>query len=217
MADIFNEVDEEVRREQLKKLWDRYSAYIGAAAIVVVLLAAAWRGYEWWQGKKAAEAGSAFQAAMALSEDGKHAEAEAAFAKIAESGASGYRDIARLREAAELAQHDPKAAVAEYDELAADGRLPQTLRDLAALRSGYVLVDTASYDDLRGRLEALTAPDRTFHNSARELLGLAAWRANDQATARKWFELVLGDVEASAATRRRIDTLMSLTAANGNS
>ena len=36
MADIFHEVDEEVRREQLKKLWERYSVYFIAAAVLFV-------------------------------------------------------------------------------------------------------------------------------------------------------------------------------------
>ncbi|MGA7040123.1 MAG: tetratricopeptide repeat protein, partial [Pseudolabrys sp.] len=62
MADIFHEVDEEVRREQLKKLWDRYSLYLIAAAILIVAAIAAWRGYEYWVAKRAATAGAAFEA-----------------------------------------------------------------------------------------------------------------------------------------------------------
>ena len=87
MADIFHEVDEEVRREQLKKLWDRYSIYFIALAVLIVAGIGAWRGYEWWEAKQAAAAGAEFEAALALSEDGKHQEAEAAFAKIAAEGA----------------------------------------------------------------------------------------------------------------------------------
>jgi hypothetical protein len=217
VSDIFNEVDEEVRREQLKKLWDRHSHYIVGAAVLVVLLVAAWRGYEWWEGQKAAEAGAAFQAAIALSEQGKHAEAETAFAKITDVGASGYRDLARLREAAEVAQRDPKAAIAAYDSLAADRRMPQLLQDLAALRAGFILVDTAPLADVRQRLEALTAPDRTFRNTARELIGLSAWRAGDLPAARNWFDMIITDVAASDTTRRRIDMLMALAATDGKS
>jgi hypothetical protein len=217
VSDIFNEVDEEIRREQLKKLWDRHSHYIIGAAVLVVLLVAGWRGYEWWEGKKAAEAGAAFHAAIVLSTEGKHAEAEAAFAKVADGGASGYRDLSRLREAAELAQRDPKAAVAAYDALAADARLAQVFQDLAALRAGFILVDTAPFPDVRQRLEPLAAPDRTFHNTARELLGLSAWRAGDLAAARNWFDMILTDVAASDATRRRVDMLMALASANSKS
>ena len=43
MSDIFHEVDEEVRREQLKKLWDRYGNYVVAAAFLLVAAVAAWQ------------------------------------------------------------------------------------------------------------------------------------------------------------------------------
>ena len=97
MSDIFHEVDEEVRREQLKKLWDRYGNFVIAALILVVVGVAAWRGYAWWEARKAAEAGAAFEAASTLAEAGKRSEAEAAFGKIAADGTSGYRHLARLR------------------------------------------------------------------------------------------------------------------------
>ncbi len=102
MSDIFNEVDEEVRREQLKKLWERYSNLIIGIAILVVLAVGAWRGYEFWQARKAAEAGAAYEAALKLSEEGKHSEAEEAFGKLAAQGTAGYRVLARMRQAAEL-------------------------------------------------------------------------------------------------------------------
>jgi hypothetical protein len=217
VSDIFNEIDEEVRREKLAKLWDRYQAFIVGGVILIVVLVGGWRGYEWWQAKQAAEAGGAFQAAMTLSAEGKHAEAEAAFAKVAEKGAAGYRDLARLQAASELAQRDPKAAVEAYDALLADARMSDTLRDLAAVRAGLLLVDTAPYEDLRRRLEPATGADRTFRNSARELLALSALRANDAATARKWYEQIVTDVAAPAGLRQRIEMLMALSADTGNS
>ncbi len=144
MADIFQEVDEEIRREQLKKLWQRYGNFIVAACLLVVAAVGGWRGYEWWQVKKAGETGAQFEVAVSLAEAGKHQEAEAAFAKIAANGTASYRVLARLREAAELAQTDRKAAVAAYDEIAADKSAGQVIQDLAALRTGFLLVDTAA-------------------------------------------------------------------------
>jgi len=97
VADIFHEVDEEVRRERLQKLWDRYSIYVIALAVLIVSAIGGWRGYEYWEAKKAAAAGAAFESALNLSEAGKHAEAESAFAKIAAEAPAGYRILARLR------------------------------------------------------------------------------------------------------------------------
>jgi hypothetical protein len=180
VSDIFREVDEEVRREQFKKLWDRYGFLVIALAVLIVAAVGGWRGYEWWEAKKAAEAGAAFEAAATLAEQGKHEEAEAAFAKLSASGTTTYRILAKFREAAEVARRDPRAAVAIYDQLAADSSIGRVLQDLATLRAGMLLVDTAPYEEVRQRLEPLTAPDRTFRHSARATLALAAWRANNK-------------------------------------
>ena len=103
MSELFDEVDEDVRREQLKKLWDQYSIYIVAAAFLMVAAVGGWRGYQYLEAKKAAEAGAAFDKAIELSEQNKPAEAEAAFNNLAATAPSGYRMLARLRAAAEVA------------------------------------------------------------------------------------------------------------------
>jgi hypothetical protein len=167
VTDIFQEVDEEVRREQLKKLWDQYGNYLIAVCVLVVVGVAAWRGYQWWEAKQAAQSGAAFEQAVTLAAAGKHQEAEAAFAKLATDGTAGYRVLARLREAAELSTTDSKGAVAAYDEIAADKSAGQIIEDLAAVRAGFLLVDTAPYSEIRDRLEPLAAADRTFRYSAR--------------------------------------------------
>ena len=215
MADIFHEVDEEVRRERLHKLWERYSILIIAAAVLIVAAVGGWRGYQWHEAKKAAEAGTKFEAAVALSDQGKHAEAEAAFAKVAADAPAGYRALARLRAAAEAAAGDPKQAVKDYDALSADASLGQTLQDLAAIRAGMLLVDTAPLAEMRQRLEPLTEPGRTFRHTARELLALSAWRNHDAAAAEHFIDMITADAETPAGTRARIDLLSALIAANG--
>ena len=210
MSDIFREVDEEVRREKLQQLWERHSGLIIAVAALIIIGVGGWRGYEWWESKKAAESGTAFEAAIALSDDGKHAEAQAAFSKIAAEGSSGYRVLARFREATEFARTDQAAAVKAYDALAADSSLGRPLQDLAAVRAGLLLVDTAPLADLNARLAPLTAPDRTFRHTARELLALSAWRTGDQAAARRWFDMITTDADTPPSTRARIDVLIAL-------
>jgi len=210
VSDIFREVDEEVRREKLQQLWERHSNLIVAAALVVVLAVGGWRGYDWWEQKKAAESGQAFEAAVLLAEGGKQAEAQAAFAKLAQGGSGGYRVLARFREAAELAKTDPAAAVNTYAALAADSSLGVTLQDLAAVRGGMILVDTAPLPELTAKLEPATAANRPFRHTAREILALGAWRAGDAAAAKRWFDLIATDNETPASTRQRMDVLMAL-------
>jgi len=215
VTDIFQEVDEEVRRERLKKLWEQYGNYLVAACVLLVVAVAAWRGYEYWQTKKAGEAGAAFESAVLLAEAGKHQEADAAFAKLAADGTASYRVLARLREASELAQTDNKAAVAAYDQIAANASAGQVIHDLAAVRAGFLLVDTAPYSELLTRLEPLTASDRTFRHTAREILALSAWKSGELNAVRQWADMIIGDPLSPASTRGRAEILTELIAASG--
>jgi hypothetical protein len=215
VADIFQEVDEEVRRERLKKLWQRYGHYLIGLCVLIVAGVGGWRGYDYWQAKKAGETAAAYEQAVSLAQSGKHEEANAAFAKIAADGTAGYRVLARLREAAELAQTDKKAAVAAYDALAADKNAGQVIEDLAAVRAGLLLVDTAPYSEMRARLEPLTAADRTFRHTARELLALSAWKSGDTTAARRWTDMMIADPQTPAGTRSRAEILSELLAASG--
>ena len=217
MADIFHEVDEEVRRDRLKKLWDRYSIYLIALAVLIVAGMAAWRGYEYWVAKKAAAAGAEFEAAIALNEQGRKAEAEAAFAKVAAEAPSGYRVLARMRAAGALAQSKPADAVKAYDELSADASLGIIWQDLAAVRAGLLLVDTAPLADMRRRLDPVAEPTRSFRHTARELFALSAWRNHDVAAARKYIDMIAGDTESPIGVRARADVLSALITADGKS
>lgn len=217
MSDIFREVDEEVRREHYKKLWERYGKYVIALAVVLIASVSGWRAWEWWQGRQAEAAGSTYMAAAMLSEEGKHLEAETMFGTLAKEGPRSYRILAGLRAAAELARRDPKAAAEAYDAIAGDTSIGTDFRDLARLRAGYLLADTASYEELRQRIEQLTAADRPFRHSARALLALSAWRGGDVAAVRRWSDLIVADPETPGSIRLHSEVLLSLLAADGKS
>lgn len=210
MSELFSEVDEDLRREQLKRLWDRYSLLIIAIAVLVIAGVGGWRGYSYLEAKKAAEAGAAFDRAADLSEQNKHAEAEAAFAKLAADAPSGYRTLARLRTASEAASRDPAAAVKMYDEIIADRATPAPEQDLARIRAAGLQVDSAPYDALLARLEPATAITGTYRHTARELLALSAWRANNAAATRQWLDMIANDGETPPTLRTRAEALAAL-------
>ncbi len=217
MADIFHEVDEEVRREQLKKLWDKYSIYLIGLAVLIVLGIAGWRAYEWWEAKQAAAAGSIFEAAMSLSDAGKHQEAAADFERAAAEAPGGYRVLSRLRAAEELAQIKPADGAKAFDAIAADPTVGPALQDLASVRAGLLLVDTASLGDMERRLVPLTDASRPFRHSARELLALSAWHNHDATAAKRYIDMIAADAGTPPGTRARIEVLAALIAANGKS
>jgi hypothetical protein len=210
VSELFDEVDEDVRRDQLKRLWDQYSIYIVAGALLIIAAVGGWRGYQYLEAQKAAEAAVAFDKAVELSEANKHSEAEAAFTDLAAKAPSGYRMLARMRAAAEVATRDPAAAAKLYDDISADRSVGAPERDLAKVRAAALLLETTSYPNMLQRLEPATAPGATFRHTARELLALSAWRAGDMAAARQWLDLIANDGETPSSLRSRAEALQAL-------
>jgi hypothetical protein len=210
VSELFSEVDEDLRREKLRKLWDKYSLLIIALAIVLVAGVGGWRIYSSLEAKKAAVAGAAYDRASELADQNKHADAEAAFTKLAAEAPAGYRTLARLRAAGEAAARDPQAAVKLYDDIAADRGVAASEQDLARIRAAALLLDTSPYDALQTRLEPATARTGTYRHSARELLALGAWRNNNASATRQWLDMIASDAETPASLRTRAEALQAL-------
>ncbi|MGL4323556.1 MAG: tetratricopeptide repeat protein [Beijerinckiaceae bacterium] len=212
MSDIFRELDEDMRRERMEKAWAKYGNVIIGLALLIVVGVAGWRGYQYFQTQAAQTAGAAYDKALQLARDGKHEEAEKAFAALGNDTAAGYRALARFRMAAEAAQRDPASGIAAWKTLTEDASLGPVWQDLAKLRGAMLAADTVSYDQLRAEMESLTAPTNAWRNSARELLGVAALKANKMDEAGKWFDLMVIDKDTPSAMRQRAETFQGIAA-----
>ncbi|OCW12782.1 hypothetical protein ABT43_06755 [Brucella melitensis] len=213
MADdsFIREVNEELRSERAKQVWRNFGPALIGAAVAVVLGTAGWVGYQHWTDSKASASGDKFLAALDLAAAGKTDEALAAFTDLEKTGYGSYPVLARLRAASVLADKgDAAAAVKAFDEISADNSVPEPSRNIARLRAGYLLVDNGSYDDVAERVEPLSADGNPMRTSAREALGLAAWKAERFDDAAKFFKLVAEDSLAPANARQRANIMLDL-------
>ncbi|MCC8943483.1 hypothetical protein H8A99_45580, partial [Bradyrhizobium sp. Arg68] len=98
-----------------------------------------------------------------------------------------------------------------YDEIAADRSVGGPEQDLARIRAAQLVMDTATYPNMLQRLEATaTAKDSTFRHTAREMLALSAWRANDATAARQWLDQIANDGDTPPSLRSRAEALQAL-------
>ena len=165
---FIREVNEEIRQDQAKALWDRFGPAILGLALLVILGTAAWVGYDYWVESKANTAGDNFAQALQLAKDGKSDEALTALKALETDGYGAYPVLARLRSASVLADKgDAKGAVTAFDAVAADSSIPMSFRDVARLRAAFLLVDSGSYADVAQRAEQLSADTNPFRTSAR--------------------------------------------------
>ena len=209
---IFREVDDEVRQDEYKKLWDKYGKYAGTVALLFVGAVAAWQGYQYYQQKQAEEASVFYFDALKKATTGKGDDALASLALVHHVG---YSQLAQIQQAGILgSKGDVEKAVAAYDAFAADAKSDAALADLARIRAGYLLVDTQSPDQLLTRLGRFDKDDALWHNEVREIFGLSAWRVKDFAMADRYFKAVAADAQTSGAMKQRAEMMLQLISPN---
>ncbi|MEN5114597.1 tetratricopeptide repeat protein [Brevundimonas diminuta] len=192
MVDVFEQVEEELRSERYKRLARTWLPVLGGLLAVALVAALAWWGWQSYVSSQADKASAAYQQGIDALQEGKTAEARTAFAESAKAG-GGYKALALMQEAG-LAQAENKTAdaVALLDEAAKATRDP-ILSDIAALKAVFLVMDTASLEDVQKRLEPLTGEKRPMAAFAQEALAMAQLQHGKTAEARQTFvQLQLG-------------------------
>ncbi len=210
MSDIFREVDEDLRRDRMERVFKRYGGIMLAAALAVVAATGgtvAWRN---WQQTQKEQETTALAAALSQAVQGpeKGVEALAAFAAKADPGMAA---LAQLNAAALLAREGKTAeAVAVYDKLSGDAGAAPVYRELASLLSVMHQLETGDAAQLQARLQPLTADTNPWRFSAREMTAVLAARAGDKERARSLFQQLADDSQAPAGVRSRAADLATL-------
>jgi hypothetical protein len=211
---LFREVDEELRREQVAKLWEKYGIYvIGAASLIVAFVG----GFKFWESRQLslAEAGGKdYEAAVQLSSSGKSDEATKAFEAITQSGQAGYAALAELTLAgSQLKAGRPQDALAIFEKLAKDPSADSLLAGFAAVQAASLRLGDADFTEMQNRLNPLAGDKSPWRTNARELLGLAAVKAGKLDEARSALSPLLADPLVPETTRERVQRVMAEIAA----
>ena|SRR5436190_3121399 len=204
---LAREIDEELRREQLLKLWERYGIYVIAAATLVIVGIGGFNYYDHRRALAAEAAGARLSMATRESMQSKKAEVQKALEDIAATAPAGYAVLARMRlAAAERDAGKTAEAAAAFEAIAKERGIDPLIADYAQLQAAMLRLDGASWTDMQNRLNGLAADGNAWRFSARELLGLAAHKAGKADEARAEFQRLLTDrgTPPSIAERARV-------------
>jgi hypothetical protein len=209
VSDIFREIDEELRRDNLLKLWSRYGRYVIALAVFVLVVAGgivAWRDH---QSSERRAQSTRYASALMLSREGKEAEAAKVFAAIAQEG-GGYAALASFEEAELLAKSgDRKGAVAAYDRIAATNDFDPNFRALAVLLSVMHEMPEADPHSTIERLAPMTGQDNPWRPTALELTAVARLRSGDKRGALDLYKSLADDLMAPQSLRARATEMVA--------
>ena len=217
MGDIFREVDEELKQERNEKLWRAYGKYVIAGAVAIVAAVAGWKAWESHRTDQRYAEGQRFAAAAALMQDGKAADASAAFSALAADAGSGYGILARFYEASIVAKGGNAAgAITLYDEIAADGSAPDSMRDLAVVLGAFQALRVPSIDAaaIEAKIQPMSGAGKAYRHIALEILALTAQRSGDMDKARANDRAIVDDVASPPGIRARASQMLNILGAS---
>jgi len=213
-GDIFREIDDELRREQYARLWDKYGYLVVGAALAIVVSVA---GYKYWNYRQANQAqtyGTRYTKALDLANANAAADkakAQAELEAISKSGPRGYAMLAGLKKAAmEASAGKTDVAVSEFDRLAKSGGVVPIFKEFSRIQAAMLRLDKADEAEMKSRLSDLADGNGAWRHSARELLGLAAYKAGDMQGAEEQYNNIADDPQTPGGMRQRAQMMLAL-------
>jgi len=202
VSDIFQEVEEDIRRERWESIWKRYGHYIIAAAAAVILGVAAYKAWTAYDLSQRQQASDRFRTAEAFAATGQVEKAQTEFAALAKDAPEGYSALAKFRLAGIFQNTNKRAdAVALLRDLS-NGSDP-ILTDAAKIRLAWMLAESAPRGEVDALLAPLKTPDHPWRANADEISAYLDLQAGNRLAAIDAYERLAKDTAAPETMRQR--------------
>jgi hypothetical protein len=199
VSDIFREVEEDVRRERVEKLWKAYGKYVIALGVLLFAGLGAWQVWQRHEDARRRQFSAAFTAAQRITNPRA---AAAAFGDMAGDAPAGYARLARLAEASAMfASGQQKNAVDLYKQIAESDR--GAVGSVARLRAAWAQADVLTRPELAAWLAPLNSAGNPWRENAQEVLAYADYHALDMKSAQAKYSALANDAEAPDNLRAR--------------
>ena len=204
MADLFQEIDDELRQDKASRLWRVYGKYVVATAIVIIISVG---GYKFWQQKQlddGEKASIAYEAALARSASGDHKGAIDQLNEEEIGIVAGYAALSQMQKA-NLAMkiNDFEAALITFKDIAENDNYPQSIKEWASFRYATVRVEKQIDSNALADLDSLIATDSPWRFLAKEIKAIKEIETGNKSEAKVIFSELADDENAPERLRVR--------------
>ena len=161
MADIFDEVSEELRQDQIKNIWKKYQKFIYLIFFIILLCVGSYKTYEYLEDEKLLNNSTTFFSALAKVEKNLNNEAELSFNKLNSDKDSGYYLLSKFALAdLNFKKGNHKKMEKYYEEIINNDNFEKFYRDLALLFLTMNSTKMNNKDKIKRLNPILTSPSK---------------------------------------------------------
>lgn len=210
---FIREIDEELKNEKIKKIWDKYGLFIIIFVVVAVFAAVSFESFKAWQDKRNQEMSDTFAYALNLQNQGRFAEALEVLTSLKDSDRGIYSDIAEMQLAnLALEQDNTDNALKILGNIVANEDFNPQIRDVAVLKLASYKLNTAPAQEIQDLLAPLVAEQSVWSNTAKELLAMLALRDKNFEQAQKLYQEISENSKTADTQKTRAQDMLNMLA-----
>ena len=218
-AEILREVAEEMKEEQLKKLWKKIGPYVLGLIVAALLVTAGVEFYKGYQSRRSLAEAEQLQEALSLIETDDAASGAEILKTLSETSTRGYRYLAAFHYADYLTEQGPdkyEEAIHTLDKIISDNKAPQPFKNLALFDRILLQNEIGSLnaEEMEKELDKLASKSDAWAPMALEFSAELALRQGDTEKAKKHWQKILSMPNVSEEKRARIAEYISFVEAN---
>ena len=213
MQDAFiREVDEDLKNESMKKLWDKYGLFVLLIVIVSLTVAVSYESIKSWYIKRAENRTEGYAVALSMQNQGLFDDSLEALDSIINQKMGTYAELAEMQKAnILLEQNKEKEALALLEKIANDKSRSQQLRDTALIKLASYRQDGATFEEMSELLSSITkSKDNAWYAVAEDMLATILLRDGNIEQAKEIYNALLENQDTPDDLKNRIKDILSV-------
>lgn len=208
---LIREVNDDLRHDKLKEIWEKYGTYIIVLVVLLIGSTAVFEGYKSWKTSVENKEAQSFISAIAEIDEGKTEEGLKSFEDIANNARTEFKYLAKLQISNIYFKNgQTEEAIEKLKEIYSDKSVGKSLRNIAAIKLVSHTIDTADAESIRQILEPMVVEQNAFRYAAKEMLGLLEIREGNLEAAKTIFEELSSDSLVAAGIKQRAEEMLLL-------
>ncbi|MEB3701916.1 Tetratricopeptide repeat-like domain protein [Candidatus Bealeia paramacronuclearis] len=216
MADIFDELQEDIKEQRIHDLWKAWGNWIIGGAILIVIGAACVPAWKYYHHSVKTSESAQYTSAVHLAGLGKTEEAQAIFTKLISSGKTGYAKLASLQSAAVSLQNaktkgstELTKALQTYQDLNLNEASDLSFSGLSKILAAYAGIESQESATLINQFTPLASEGNPWQGLSLELQGIYALQKGDKSKTAESFNAILNARHISPQNTARALLMMA--------